>query len=39
MAGPLFDSNSMDFINLENSDTNVVDHNTHVFGLEYEVVD
>jgi hypothetical protein len=29
-AGPLFDgSEHMDFYNLELSDTNVVDHNTH----------
>ena len=33
----------MDFYNLELSNTNVVDHNTHDYkkaeGLEYEVVD
>lgn len=39
-AGPLFDGEAMDFINLENADTNVTDHNTHHFrGFEYEVVD
>lgn len=41
-AGPLFNaSESMDFYNLELSDTNQVDHNTHVYskqdGLQYEV--
>lgn len=41
-AGPLFDdSKSMDFYNLELSDTNQVDHNTHVYSkqdsLQYEV--
>lgn len=31
-AGPLFDdSDEMDFYNLELADTNVVDHNTHVY--------
>lgn len=31
-AGPLFDeAGQMDFYNLELSDTNQVDHNTHVF--------
>eukprot|EP00197_Chlamydomonas_leiostraca_P014533 CAMPEP_0202863238 /NCGR_PEP_ID=MMETSP1391-20130828/3953_1 /ASSEMBLY_ACC=CAM_ASM_000867 /TAXON_ID=1034604 /ORGANISM="Chlamydomonas leiostraca, Strain SAG 11-49" /LENGTH=178 /DNA_ID=CAMNT_0049542851 /DNA_START=175 /DNA_END=711 /DNA_ORIENTATION=- len=43
-AGPLFaDHPHMDFYNLELSDTNVTDHNTHDYkkaqGLEYEVVD
>lgn len=43
-AGPLFSSHQhMDFYNLELSDTNVVDHNTHDFkmadGLEFQVVD
>ncbi|KAL6751912.1 RmlC-like cupin domain-containing protein [Haematococcus lacustris] len=34
-AGPLFDSHeSMDFYNLELSDTNVVDHNSHNYGNE-----
>ncbi len=28
-AGPLFEEDSMAFYNLELSDTNVVDHNTH----------
>lgn len=42
-AGPLFQSReSMDFYNLELSDTNQIDHNTHVYshkdGLEFEVV-
>lgn len=33
-AGPLFDSvDHMDFYNLELSDTNQADHNTHVFPL------
>ena len=41
-AGPLFqDSECMDFYNLELSDTNQVDHNTHVYskqdGLQFEV--
>lgn len=32
-AGPLFDgSDAMSFYNLELSDTNVVDHNTHDYG-------
>lgn len=31
-AGPFFDGvDGMDFYNLELSDTNVTDHNTHVF--------
>lgn len=42
-AGPLFDGPQADFYNLELSDTNVTDHNTHDFlaaeGLAYEVVD
>ncbi len=42
-AGPLFDDDFMDFYNLELSDTNVVDHNTHHYdqkeGLEFAVVD
>lgn len=41
-AGPLFDGESMDFYNLELSDTNVVDHNTHDYslheGIAYEIV-
>jgi hypothetical protein len=44
-AGPLFDGPDgcyMDFYNLELSDTNLVDHNTHDYatqGLQYQVVD
>ena len=44
-AGPLFESHVefMDFYNLELADTNVVDHNTHVFSevddIVYEVMD
>jgi ureidoglycolate hydrolase len=44
-AGPLFPSSVdvMDFYNLELSDTNAVDHNTHVFSevdkIVYDVVD
>ncbi|KAL4430401.1 hypothetical protein ABPG77_002207 [Micractinium sp. CCAP 211/92] len=42
-AGPLFDGEQADFYNLELSDTNVVDHNTHDYGsqqgLAFEVVD
>ena len=42
-AGPLFDSSSQDFYNLELADTNVVDHNTWHYardeGLRFEVVD
>lgn len=43
-AGPLFDGHThMDFYNLELSDTNVVDHNTHDYkksqSIQYEVVD
>lgn len=42
-AGPLFDGPQADFYNLELSDTNVVDHNTHDYkaaeALEYEVAD
>ena len=42
-AGPLFDNaDEMDFYNLELADTNVVDHNTHVYkkldNLEFELV-
>ncbi|KAK9124349.1 hypothetical protein Sjap_013951 [Stephania japonica] len=33
-AGPLFKAESMDFYNLELSDTNVVDHTTHNFRKE-----
>jgi hypothetical protein len=43
-AGPLFAEHPhMDFYNLELSDTNVTDHNTHDYkkaqSMEYEVVD
>ena len=43
-AGPLFTGPPhMDFYNLELSDTNQVDHNTHVYadaeGVQFEVVD
>lgn len=42
-AGPLFDGPQADFYNLELSDTNVTDHNTHDYtaaeGLAYEVAD
>lgn len=42
-AGPLFDNaDEMDFYNLELADTNVVDHNTHVYkkedNLNFELV-
>lgn len=41
-AGPLFeDADFMDFYNLELADTNVTDHNTHVYsteGLLFQVV-
>ena len=42
--GPLFaEPSAIDFFNLELSDTNVTDHNTHDYrrsnGLEFEVVD
>lgn len=33
-AGPLFDVKALDFYNLELSDTNVVDHTTHDFSKE-----
>ncbi|GAQ84894.1 hypothetical protein KFL_002110120 [Klebsormidium nitens] len=33
-AGPLFEDPQMDFYNLEHTDTNVTDHNTHVFSRE-----
>ncbi|CAG9462751.1 unnamed protein product [Pedinophyceae sp. YPF-701] len=40
-AGPFFEPSYMDFYNLELSDTNVVDHNTHVYsskdGLSFQV--
>jgi len=38
-AGPLFDAPVADFYNLELSDTNVVDHNTHVYESFLEVSD
>ncbi|XP_078435988.1 uncharacterized protein LOC144706806 [Wolffia australiana] len=37
-AGPLFKNKSMDFYNLELSDTNVTDHTTHDFSVEDGVV-
>ena len=41
-AGPYFDSQTVDFYNLELSDTNVTDHQTcnlsAAYGLEYEIV-
>ncbi|CAN0909314.1 hypothetical protein LINGRAHAP2_LOCUS25722 [Linum grandiflorum] len=37
-AGPLFEGDSMDFYNLELSNTNVVDHTTHYFNKENGVV-
>lgn len=38
-AGPLFDDDDhMDFFNLELSDTNVVDHNTHVYDAPLTVI-
>lgn len=43
VAGPLFDAETASFYNLELSDTNVVDHNTHDYakeqGLTFEVAD
>eukprot|EP00884_Botryococcus_braunii_P017263 jgi/Botrbrau1/421/Bobra.110_2s0071.1 len=41
-AGPLFTGPARDFVNLELSDTNVVDHNTHIYanqGLIYEIAE
>ncbi|KAG8501259.1 hypothetical protein CXB51_003392 [Gossypium anomalum] len=37
-AGPLFKADAMDFYNLELSNTNVVDHTTHVFKKENGVI-
>ncbi|MBW4690733.1 MAG: ureidoglycolate lyase [Lyngbya sp. HA4199-MV5] len=41
-AGPFFDHDSVDFYNLELSDTNIVDHDSYHFGkseaLEIEIV-
>ena len=41
-AGPYFDAESIDFYNLELSDTNITDHFTHCFsahdGLAFEIV-
>ena len=40
-AGPLFEGRDVAFYNLELSDTNVVDHNTHVYadeGIAYRLV-
>jgi ureidoglycolate hydrolase len=40
-AGPLFEHSSVDFYNLELSDTNIVDHDTcnllELFGVEFEI--
>jgi len=33
-AGPLFDAPQADFLNLELTDTNIVDHNTHDYRIE-----
>lgn len=44
LAGPyFFESEHMDFYNLELEDTNVTDHNTHDYkrsngGMEFEIV-
>ena len=42
-AGPMFLGDYMDFYNLELSDTNVTDHNTHVYsskdGVAFDVTD
>lgn len=43
-AGPLFDNcEDMDFYNLELADTNVIDHNTHIYpandGIIFELDD
>lgn len=42
-AGPLFDApDTMSFFNLELADTNVVDHNTHVYaheGVSFQLVE
>lgn len=41
-AGPYFDLDSVDFYNLELSDTNITDHDTcnlhHCYGVEFEIV-
>ncbi|NJO40581.1 MAG: Ureidoglycolate hydrolase [Cyanobacteria bacterium CRU_2_1] len=41
-AGPLFDQDSIDFYNLELSDTNITDHQTcnlrESYGVEFEIV-
>ena len=41
-AGPYFEQSSLDFYNLELSDTNIVDHDTYSFAqqdnLEFEIV-
>ncbi|MBN8561149.1 MAG: ureidoglycolate lyase [Leptolyngbya sp. UWPOB_LEPTO1] len=41
-AGPYFDSNVVDFYNLELSDTNLVDHDTcdlkSTYGTEFEII-
>jgi len=42
-AGPYFDSEAVDFYNLELSNTNIIDHCTHSFAikqnLKFEIVD
>ena len=42
-AGPYFDADTVNFYNLELSDTNVVDHTTcdllETYGVEFEIVD
>ena len=42
-AGPYFDAESVDFYNLELSDTNITDHDTcnlrKSYGVELELVD
>lgn len=37
-AGPLFKERTMDFYNLELADTNVVDHTTHMFTCDNQVL-
>lgn len=41
-AGPYFDSDVVDFYNLELSDTNIVDHDTcdlrSTYGIEFEII-
>ena len=42
-AGPYFDHEVVDFYNLELSDTNIVDHDTHNFSsrqnIKFEIID